>query len=175
MGYACTYGVGTPRQSDFDVLRAYEGTHWLADPDGGRIHVTEQNARDAVTFLQARPHGRSPGPQPRRGANSSLGLHAQQAAEQVGIRLTNESAGVSGSDHAPLLLAGIPVLWIGAALSDDWMSTRYHSPKDDMSQPLDFGAASDHSRRVFAVTFLTAQAPERPTWNRGEFFQTFRR
>ena len=54
-GYVGKYGVGTPREADFDFLRAYEGTHWLAGPDGGRIHVTEKNARDSIDFLQARP------------------------------------------------------------------------------------------------------------------------
>lgn len=54
-GYVGKYGVGTPRSGDFDFLRAYEGTHWMADPGGGRIHVTEKNARDAIDFLRARP------------------------------------------------------------------------------------------------------------------------
>ena len=53
------YGVGQPRQGDFDFLRAYEGTHWMAGSGGERIHVTEKNARDAIEFLQARPKDRS--------------------------------------------------------------------------------------------------------------------
>ncbi len=59
MGYVGKYGVGRPRQDDFDFLRAYEGTHWITSPAGGRIHVTEKNARDAIEFLQARPKDRS--------------------------------------------------------------------------------------------------------------------
>ena len=54
-GYVGKYGVGTPRQSDFDFLRAYEGTHWIVGPAGERTHVTEKNARDALDFLRARP------------------------------------------------------------------------------------------------------------------------
>ena len=54
-GYVGKYGVGPPREADFDFLRAYEGTHWLAGPDGDRIHVTEKNARDSIDFLQGRP------------------------------------------------------------------------------------------------------------------------
>ncbi len=57
-GYVGKYGVGPPRPGDFDFLRAYEGTHWLARPAGERIHVTEQNARDAIAFLQTRPKER---------------------------------------------------------------------------------------------------------------------
>jgi len=58
-GYVGKYGIGQPRQGDFDFLRAYEGTHWMAGPGGERIHVTERNARDAIAFLQARPKDRS--------------------------------------------------------------------------------------------------------------------
>lgn len=57
-GYVGKYGVGTPRPGDFDFLRAYEGTHWITDPAGGRIHVTEKNARDALDFLRERPKER---------------------------------------------------------------------------------------------------------------------
>jgi arylsulfatase A-like enzyme len=58
-GYVGKYGIGQPRHGDFDFLRAYEGTHWMAGPSGERVHVTEKNARDAIEFLQARPKDRS--------------------------------------------------------------------------------------------------------------------
>jgi arylsulfatase A-like enzyme len=54
-GYVGKYDVGEPRPADFDVVRAYHGRHWLDGPGGERVHVTEQNTRDAVDFLQARP------------------------------------------------------------------------------------------------------------------------
>lgn len=57
-GYVGKYGVGRPRPDDFDFLRAYEGRHWIVSPTGDRVHVTEQNAHDAIEFLQARPKGR---------------------------------------------------------------------------------------------------------------------
>ena len=57
-GYVGKYGVGAPRASDFDFLRAYEGTHWVTSLTGDRMHVTERNARDAIDFLQARPKER---------------------------------------------------------------------------------------------------------------------
>lgn len=58
IGYVGKYGIGQPRQGDFDFLRAYEGAHWMAGPSGERVHVTEQNARDAIAALQARPKDR---------------------------------------------------------------------------------------------------------------------
>ena len=104
------------------------------------------------------------------GANSTLGKVAEDAGRQVGIRVKNESAGIGGSDHSPFLEAAIPVLWIQAALSDEWMSTRYHTVRDDMSQPLDFEAAARYTKLVFAASLSGCAGAQRPAWNRGEFF-----
>jgi len=57
-GHVGKYDIGTPRQEDYDFLRAYHGRHWLTLPDGARVHVTEKNARDALDFLRERPRGR---------------------------------------------------------------------------------------------------------------------
>ncbi len=52
------YDVGPPRAADYDFLRAYHGRHWIDEPGGGRVHVTEKNARDAIDFLRERPGDR---------------------------------------------------------------------------------------------------------------------
>ena len=57
-GYVGKYDVGPPRQADFDFLRAYHGRHWIELANGDRVHVTEQNARDSIAFLRARPKDR---------------------------------------------------------------------------------------------------------------------
>jgi arylsulfatase len=57
-GYVGKYDVGTARPSDFDFVRAYHGRHWMTRADGERVHVTEQNARDALEFLRSRPRDR---------------------------------------------------------------------------------------------------------------------
>ena len=41
----------------FDFGRAYSGTHWIIEPDGSRIHVTQKNENDALEFLRTRPTG----------------------------------------------------------------------------------------------------------------------
>jgi hypothetical protein len=41
----------------FDFGRAYSGTHWITEPDGIRIHVTQKNENDALEFLLTRPTG----------------------------------------------------------------------------------------------------------------------
>lgn len=39
----------------FDFGRGYGGTHWIDEPDGTRIHVTQKNENDALEFLKTRP------------------------------------------------------------------------------------------------------------------------
>jgi arylsulfatase len=39
----------------YDFGRSYMGTHWINQPDGTRIHVTQKNQDDALEFLQTRP------------------------------------------------------------------------------------------------------------------------
>jgi arylsulfatase len=56
-GFVGKYGVGEIRKEDFDFVRSYLGQHWL-QRDGQRVHVTEQNARDATEFLNQRPKDR---------------------------------------------------------------------------------------------------------------------
>lgn len=39
----------------FDFGRSYMGTHWMTEPDGTKIHVTQKNENDALEFLRTRP------------------------------------------------------------------------------------------------------------------------
>jgi len=39
----------------FDFSRAYHGKHWVKQPDGSKIHVTQKNENDALEFLRTRP------------------------------------------------------------------------------------------------------------------------
>ncbi len=40
---------------NFDFGRSYSGRHWMKEPDGSMIHVTQKNERDAMEFLKSRP------------------------------------------------------------------------------------------------------------------------
>jgi len=106
----------------------------------------------------------------RGGSNSTLGVVARAAGHGLDIAVRLETIGVGGSDHSPFLRAGIPVLWVGATLPTGWMNTHYHTPQDDMRQPLDLNAAASYTRFVFLTTYLVADASSRPSWNAGEFF-----
>ena len=40
---------------EFDFGRSYHGSHWMKEPDGTKIHVTQKNEKDALEFLRTRP------------------------------------------------------------------------------------------------------------------------
>jgi arylsulfatase len=55
VGHVGKWHNGKFPQENFDFGRAYSGTHWMTEPDGTRIHVTQKNENDALEFLRTRP------------------------------------------------------------------------------------------------------------------------
>jgi Zn-dependent M28 family amino/carboxypeptidase len=86
------------------------------------------------------------------------------------------------SDQYSFVRQGVPAVAItegfkavdpkinGKDVSLQWEKTRYHTPKDDMQQPLNFEAAAKLTRVDFAVGYLLAQQDQRARWNQGDFF-----
>jgi len=58
----------------------------------------------------------------------------------------------------------------GSAVFHKWISSIYHTPKDDMSQQFYFDSAARSAGLFFLVGLEVAQQAERPTWNEGDFF-----
>jgi arylsulfatase len=42
----------------FDYGKSYSGVHYLKQPDGTTVHVTQKNEQDALDFLRTRPRGK---------------------------------------------------------------------------------------------------------------------
>ena len=60
--------------------------------------------------------------------------------------------------------------------NDDWWATRYHSPSDDMQQPMNLDASVEFMQIDFLIGLDIAQDPQRPAWKPGDFFgETFGR
>ena len=57
VGHAGKWHNGKFPGENFDFGRAYSGTHWIQQPDGSKIHVTQKNENDAMAFLRQRPAG----------------------------------------------------------------------------------------------------------------------
>ena len=110
-------------------------------------------------------------------SNSTLGEAARAAGRSTGLAVHPADLPLLGSDHFPFARAGIPALWAiagqetgrddldGAWLQREWIKTRLHTPKDDMSQPLDFQAAADLAAFDFEIGRLIANGHKIPTWN----------
>ncbi len=109
--------------------------------------------------------------------DSTLGEAARSAGKRSGLRVHSDELPLLGSDHFPFAKACIPALWAiagqetgrddldGAKLEQEWMKTRLHTPKDDMTQPLDFQAAADLAAFDFEVGRLIANGQKAPFWN----------
>ena len=55
VGHVGKWHNGRFPAENFDFGRAYSGTHWIKQPDGMKIHVTQKNENDALEFLRTRP------------------------------------------------------------------------------------------------------------------------
>lgn len=79
---------------------------------------------------------------------------------RMGIPALNLDAGLKGSD--PKIDPG--------ALTREWIRSRYHTPQDDLSQPMDFEALATVVKADFLVGYEVANTSERPRWNEGDYF-----
>ncbi len=119
------------------------------------------------------------------GEHSALGTLAQRAAaaEKLGIEPDPlpEEVRFIRSDQFSFVQEGVPAIHLKSGSSSDesvdakgvtrqWLRTIYHSPADDMSQHLDFGAGAKYAGTTLRLVRAVADAPERVQWKRGDFF-----
>jgi arylsulfatase len=105
IGHVGKYDVGAPRPADFDFLRAYHGRHWIEGATGERVHVTEQNARDSIDFLRARPTDR-----PFLLSVGFFAPHAEDSAPQQYLPQDWSAASYAGVTVPPSPLGGAEYL-----------------------------------------------------------------
>jgi hypothetical protein len=58
----------------------------------------------------------------------------------------------------------------GKEIALKWEATMYHTPQDDMNQPLNFAAAVKCTQANLAVGYEVAQEDRRPHWDNNDFF-----
>jgi Zn-dependent M28 family amino/carboxypeptidase len=118
--------------------------------------------------------------------HSSLDHQVRDVARRMGLEVSPDPIPEENffirSDQYSFVKQGVPALAIsegfktvdpsldGRKIAIQWETTRYHTPQDDMNQPLDFEAARKCTRVILAVGYEVAQAPQRPTWNSGDMF-----
>jgi hypothetical protein len=112
---------------------------------------------------------------------SSIGPAARAAAQGLGVTLSPDPLPEEGlftrSDHYRFVEAGVPSVFLmtgfagpGEARFRGFLKDCYHRPCDDLSQPIDYAAGARFARINYEITRALADAPQRPAWNRGDFF-----
>lgn len=120
--------------------------------------------------------------------HSSIGNEVSAAAKQLGYDITPdpmpEEVSFIRSDQYSFVLQGVPAVDVedgihatdpkvnGLDVIKKWLVTRYHTPLDNMDQPIDFDSAAKGSVMNFLVGFQIAQHDAAPQWNNGDFFGT---
>jgi Zn-dependent M28 family amino/carboxypeptidase len=81
------------------------------------------------------------------------------------------------SDHYRFVLRGIPAILLmtgyangGKAQWERFLDTIYHSPKDDLSQPIDWSAGARYGELNYRISRALADANERPRWYANDYF-----
>jgi hypothetical protein len=109
--------------------------------------------------------------------DSTLGRTAREVAASMAIRIQPDPEPERGllqrADHWPFMQAGVPATGFifGYAPGTEaerryreWYQVRYHRPQDDLTQPMDFGAAGKFNRFLYTLAEAVADADERPAW-----------
>ncbi len=123
---------------------------------------------------------------------SSLGPITEAALARLNVSLSPDPIPQEGiftrSDHYRFVQQGIPAVFLmtgwnkgvngkdGGKIFQEFLSKTYHSPKDDLSQGIDYDAAAKFAHANWLIASAIANDTVRPSWNEGDFFgDTFAR
>jgi hypothetical protein len=117
---------------------------------------------------------------------SDLGALLERSARARGLEVTTASGEIWStesflrSDQVAFAEAGVPSIlvnegfqWHGLSQAEAiersarWFDERYHTPFDDLAQPLDLEAAAEHAGLVLTLVLDTAESPRAPAWHPG--------
>lgn len=117
---------------------------------------------------------------------SDLAEHLSAAARDLGIEVQDDPQPERNifirSDQYNFIKRGVPALFLSVGFDLDsadaetmtsWFANRYHSPSDDVQQPIDLESAAAFNRLMTALTLRIADADQRPAWNVDSFFRRF--
>jgi Zn-dependent M28 family amino/carboxypeptidase len=117
---------------------------------------------------------------------STLGARASAVAKSVGVKPIADPMPLRNifirSDQYSFVLHGVPSVmmsvWADPGTAEEkvlenWLSTRYHAPSDDVNQPIDLQSAAVFEEIVSRLLTDTANADTRPEWNADSFFRRY--
>lgn len=109
--------------------------------------------------------------------DSDLGDVVRRVTTSQGLSLDLDSR-LGNSDHLSFIDAGIPAIKINvgfpgelAAVQEAWRKERYHTPFDDLQQPLNLEAAAKYEEFVLALLLEVGNGSRRPEWKPGSFYR----
>lgn len=118
--------------------------------------------------------------------DSTLDAVVQRNAARLGLKVSPDPEPDQNyfirADQYSFVRQGVPSVFIneGEEAKDpkvnarkfnaEWIATRYHSPSDDMNQPMNLDASVEFMQIDFLVGYDVAEDPHRPTWKPGDFF-----
>lgn len=114
--------------------------------------------------------------------HSSLGAVVARVAADFGVRVAPDPMPEEHifirSDQYSLVKQGIPAVMLvpgigteeSRAKAMDFLGTHYHRPSDDLSRPIDYGAAARFARLNYLIARNIANDRVRPTWKADDVF-----
>ncbi len=118
--------------------------------------------------------------------HSSLQGVVERATRSMGVTLTPdpfpEEVVFIRSDQYPFIRAGVPAVFLGGGITStdpavdgkaqlrEFVGKHYHLPSDDLSRPIHWPSAARLAELNRRIAREIADAPQRPTWNDGDFF-----
>jgi Zn-dependent M28 family amino/carboxypeptidase len=81
------------------------------------------------------------------------------------------------SDHYPLVKRGVPAVFLATGMGGggdrywgEFLGSVYHSPRDDLTQKIDWQAGARFAEANFRIMRAMANADAPPLWHAGDFF-----
>lgn len=119
-------------------------------------------------------------------AESDLGDRAVAIATSLGVKAIADPEplrnGFIRSDQYSFIRHGIPALKMDVGFEPgtpeqkifkEWLTKRYHAPADDLSQPVDLGAAALYEEITRRLLLEVVDADARPAWKPDSFFRRY--
>jgi hypothetical protein len=115
--------------------------------------------------------------------DTTLATNVRRVASGMGIEIRRDLEPERNlnqrTDHFPFLRIGVPATNFVFGFDPgtdaerryrEWYQVRYHRPQDDMTQPLDWGAARDMNLFFYRLVEDVANDPVRPSFKPGSQF-----
>jgi len=113
--------------------------------------------------------------------HSTLERAFQKAGAEMGVKLSPdpmpEQAVFVRSDHYAMVRQGVPAVMLATGMANGgesawpkFLSTHYHHPSDDMSQPIVWAAGAKFAELNYRVVRLLADDDEPARWYAKDYF-----